>query len=260
MSAKKKARTRGTMARGKAVAPARTPKFNAYQPIAVGDGIVVATHHTFDSTLPFTADDQAALEKYCDEGTPRCRILTMQARLAALEPITNPYIQAHADTIRTIHARLKRFTEAAPQVSVEQWMGWSEEDRVKRAQHTRAMSEITEKDEFELERAEYLWGKIVTLRDIVPEALDALRFKQGRKPGTGGPIRKAIARLLKKKPLKNAEIWQALSLNPPRGWQFLENRLGKYIEGPRAEDGMGARAISPTFRVIGNVAGIKRPD
>lgn len=73
--------------------------------------------------------------------------------------------------------------------------------------------------------------------------LDAARigvkFKRGRKPKTGGPIRKAIARLLAKSPdMKNAELWKAIDSKPPRGWTVCDNRSGKYIEGPKASDGM----------------------
>ncbi len=79
------------------------------------------------------------------------------------------------------------------------------------------------------------WQRICLVVNIVP----ALKFLTGRKPGTGGPIRKAIARLLKKNPdPKPRELWAALKNNPPRGWSFCDNLQGKYIEGPRANTGM----------------------
>ncbi len=59
------------------------------------------------------------------------------------------------------------------------------------------------------------------------------KFIKGRKPNTGGRIRKAIAKVLKKNPdLKNPELWAVLAAKPPNGWEFCDNRQGKYIEGP----------------------------
>lgn len=71
--------------------------------------------------------------------------------------------------------------------------------------------------------------------------LDAARvgvkFKRGRKPNTGGPIRKAVAKLLANSPsMKNPALWEAIKNKPPRGWKVFDNRAGKYIEGPKATD------------------------
>ncbi len=72
----------------------------------------------------------------------------------------------------------------------------------------------------------------------IPRAVTGEKFIQGRKPNTGTPIRKAIARELKKNPnLKPRELWLLLASKPPKGWAFCDNDLGKYIEGPR-EEGM----------------------
>lgn len=78
------------------------------------------------------------------------------------------------------------------------------------------------------------------IRPLEALAFHARQFKLGRKSGTGGPIRKAIAKVLKKNPhFKNPDLWVALSANPPKGWQFFNNRAGQYIEGPNfAEDHM----------------------
>ncbi len=78
-------------------------------------------------------------------------------------------------------------------------------------------------------------GKSKGLRVLAGEQAEhGQRFKDGRKPGSGGAIRKAIAKLLTKNhALKNPELWEAVKRNPPRGWQVYENaRLGKYLEGP----------------------------
>jgi hypothetical protein len=62
------------------------------------------------------------------------------------------------------------------------------------------------------------------------------RFTNGRKSGTGSPIRKKIAGLLKKNPdMKNKELWEKITENPPRGWAYYDTRQGKYFEGPKLE-------------------------
>lgn len=84
-------------------------------------------------------------------------------------------------------------------------------------------------------------GKLEGLRCLAGEqARHGQVFKDGgRKLGTGSPIRKEVARLLKKNPaMKNPELWEAVKAKPPKGWQAFENRVGKYIEGPKM-DNMG---------------------
>lgn len=78
-------------------------------------------------------------------------------------------------------------------------------------------------------------GKLEGLRCLSGEqARHGQVFREGRKPGTGSPIRKEVARLLKKNPaMKNPELWEAVKAKPPRGWQVFENSAGKYIEGPK---------------------------
>lgn len=77
----------------------------------------------------------------------------------------------------------------------------------------------------------------------VAEAQAGRKFKAGRKPGTAGAIRLAIAVVLKSSPgLTNAELWLRLKEKPPRGYEFREStKLGKYIEGPTAGDDMQYR-------------------
>lgn len=58
-----------------------------------------------------------------------------------------------------------------------------------------------------------------------------LKFTLGRQPGAASPIRKAIARELKKAPgMKNPELWDAIAAKPPKGWEFCRNSLGRYAE------------------------------
>jgi hypothetical protein len=59
------------------------------------------------------------------------------------------------------------------------------------------------------------------------------KFCDGRKRGTGGSIRKAIAKLLKTSPgLKNPELWDEIKAKLPKRWQAFDNDLGKYLEDP----------------------------
>ncbi|HEV8647797.1 MAG TPA: hypothetical protein VGR01_19760 [Burkholderiales bacterium] len=82
---------------------------------------------------------------------------------------------------------------------------------------------------------------------LFDDAVRGEKFTPGREPGSYGPIRQAMARLLTKNPgMKNSDLWNALAGNPPRGWTFQENRVGKYIEGPTAGEGMDL----PRFRNI----------
>lgn len=76
-------------------------------------------------------------------------------------------------------------------------------------------------------------------------AITGAKFKQGRKVNTVGPIRKAIARELKKNPdLMPRHLWEILASKPPKGWEFFDNSAGKYIEGPKGGDGMGYARFS----------------
>lgn len=95
----------------------------------------------------------------------------------------------------------------------------------------------TDCDEYkELERC-----LLKKLQDMyLPILIKGFKFEKGRKPGTGGPIRKAIAKLLAKNPaLKNPELWKAIEVKPPIGWKV---NCPKYfaalvptIEGPNTE-------------------------
>lgn len=76
-------------------------------------------------------------------------------------------------------------------------------------------------------------------------ATTGAKFKQGRKVNTGGPIRKAIARELKRNPsLMPRHLWAKLASKPPKGWEFCDNSEGKYIEGPKGGEGMGYARFS----------------
>lgn len=84
--------------------------------------------------------------------------------------------------------------------------------------------------------AQALWNAAGHLNESIATRKDRLlgeKFSSGRKSGTKGPVRKEIEKLLKKNPtLKTPELWDALFAKPPRGWEFRNNRVGKYAEGP----------------------------
>jgi hypothetical protein len=73
-----------------------------------------------------------------------------------------------------------------------------------------------------------------------------------RPKGRGaGPIRKAIAKALKSVPdMEPSEVWDLLASRPPRGWKFCDGRAGKYIEGPKASDGMSYRRFQNLVREV----------
>ena len=83
---------------------------------------------------------------------------------------------------------------------------------------------------------------IVSVQLLDEKIAHSQKFLDGRKPGTVGPIRKAIASLLRHDPrATNATLWDVIRSKPPRGWQACENSTcGKYIEGPWGAD-MGYR-------------------
>lgn len=83
-------------------------------------------------------------------------------------------------------------------------------------------------------------GKSKGLRVLAgDQAEHGQRFKDGRKPGSGGPIRKAIAKLLAKNPtMKNPDLWGAIKKKPPKGWSAEEPRYFNFepeLLGPNPE-------------------------
>lgn len=65
------------------------------------------------------------------------------------------------------------------------------------------------------------------LRDV---AKLGLKFKQGRKPGAIGQVRKAITRALKANPqLKTEGVWKELKDHRPRGFEFYGVGKERYI-------------------------------
>lgn len=88
-------------------------------------------------------------------------------------------------------------------------------------------------------------------------AASGLSFTAGRKAGTKGTIRKAVARLLKKHPgIKNSELWDAIKASPPKGWEFFNNSQGRYAEGPPM--GTGARYSTLSYGRFCTICGEER--
>lgn len=95
--------------------------------------------------------------------------------------------------------------------------------------------------------ARYLYAAALGEENGLPLLLGdefAKTVKKGRKfnhPGRGyGPIRKWIARQLKKKMMKPSELWDAFKDKPLSGWEVEEPRYFKDIEpslsGPKSEN------------------------
>jgi hypothetical protein len=77
-------------------------------------------------------------------------------------------------------------------------------------------------------------------------------FKGGRKEGAVSPVRKAVRRELARDPSASTEtLWKRVAENPPKGWAFLDNRVGRYAEGPKAGQNMNIRTFA-------NVASMER--
>ena len=148
---------------------------------------------------------------------------------------------------RRIFAELERFhglrTRFGARPTPEQFdeADKSGREKIKRQQlgHQlidRILSQIAENGHHD-PRDEREVNNILREMAILPLAVVGQKFKVGRKPGSVGPIRKAVARFLKNDPgLKPRALWVMLKGVPPRGWTFCENRQGKYIEGPRARN------------------------
>lgn len=174
----------------------------------VTDGIRVGTAWHFD-TESATLEDWKRLAEVWEGGPMLDVINALSAKLDRLEN-TTPAMQLRINAIRAIHAQL-------PSTAVD---------------FTAAQIQL-------LELADFHWTEIMVLRDVMPKAQLGHSFTQGRKRGTEGPIKKAARKIMKARPgMKTAEVWAALTLRPPTGWQALENRLGKYFEGPTAADNM----------------------
>lgn len=75
------------------------------------------------------------------------------------------------------------------------------------------------------------WRAITRAEVVAPLAKKGAAFKP---KGRGAGIwRKRIAAHLKKYPeAKNPELWAAVASKPPRGWDFYDNKQGKYGMGP----------------------------
>jgi len=66
---------------------------------------------------------------------------------------------------------------------------------------------------------------------LAPYAKAGLKFKQGRKIGTVGPLALAVKRHLKKYPAHSTkQVWDALAKAQCKGMTFYDNHLGKYVE------------------------------
>ncbi len=187
---------------------AKKPKYNAYTAVQMTDGLRTWVEHRFDMTKAFTADDHR-MRKADLRDWPAARIQDMRARLAKMP--ADPAMKVHAHEIL-------RILDSMPEV--ERGRGASREQLS------------------ELHRAEMLEGNILVIRDVLPKAAKGEKFLPGRDAGAVSPLRKAIRGHLRKNPSATAaEVWSALKARPPTGHDFMDNRLGKYIEHGTASTG-----------------------
>jgi hypothetical protein len=96
----------------------------------------------------------------------------------------------------------------------------------------------------EVERTILEWYKDVRTPHSAPLVSLGRKFTTGRKPGRLSPVAKRIkAYLLKHPEAKSLDVWKALAAAPPRGYDFRDNFIGRYIE-------VGAETVMvyPRFR------------
>ena len=81
------------------------------------------------------------------------------------------------------------------------------------------------------------------LTEVIQRAVgrsDVVIATGGLGPTEDDVTREAIARALRNDPdLKPRTLWAMLADDPPLGWTFCDNRLGKYAEGPRGQMSYG---------------------
>lgn len=116
------------------------PKYRAYKPVNMTDGILTWVQHTFDNSIEMTPDDEEMFVAMLEGLSPEERIRTMQANLDGLQNFT-PAIKLHADAIRAVHAGLDNHFS------------------------------VNREGLASLQRADDLWAKIIVLRDVVPKAV-----------------------------------------------------------------------------------------
>jgi hypothetical protein len=236
--------------------PATTPETtptSAYNRVEVSDGLTIGEQHQFDTTVQWSEDDQAKFEEYSGSITGQSRIRRMRDNLATLEPISDPYIAINAAEIRAIHARLSKFTEVLPPIDAEQWLAMSDEDRIRRQERAHLISHVTDVDARELDMADYLWRKIVTLRDIVPMAVKGDKF-QGRQRGAVTVATEYILKMLDAHPGKKvpalADLVIKLAGEPdsPFDCDDVDDREILYEKGKESKEGFGRKQMIEKIR------------
>lgn len=140
----------------------RKPRYNAYKPVMMTDGIQTWVRDTFDMSKPMTADDLAKFKE--DHGSPKARITAMQARLDALKNVT-PEMRLHVDAIRAIYASMPHALTQGVRNNAE-WL--------------------------ELRHADELWAKIMILRDVMPLARMGREHSQSQSQKAQLPRKRAI--------------------------------------------------------------------
>ena len=97
---------------------------------------------------------------------------------------------------------------------------------------------------------------VAPLDGLMPLGERGKKFANGRKIGTIGPVRTKVQQYLKKQYLKKQptasakDVWDGLKSKPPKGWQFFENRSGRYIETDSASGGIKQTSFGRFANVV----------
>jgi hypothetical protein len=126
------------------------------------------------------------------------RTREIEARLAVVDPAKNPAITAHVNAIRS---------------------------KLETARYITTLQQFTPRQvRDELQATEPLFFKIEVLSKLVPMAQLGSKFKNGRKPGTIGPLRQYVRKYMGQHPKATAaEVWAALKAKPPKGIEVCDS-------------------------------------
>lgn len=173
--------------------------------IKVTDGVFSWTQVSHDSTKPDKGDARA-MREVLTAMAPESRIQVLETFAAAADA-TNPLIAVRIESLRGYITQAKKMVDREGQYNLG----------------SLALLTCAEQMQREIE--------------ALPFTRKGIAFPPGKPKGAKGPIAKAIAKYLTKHPqAKPQEVWDALREKPPAGYAFMDNKTGKYIEGPSNEN------------------------
>lgn len=177
----------------------KNPKYRAYKPVMVTDGIFTWQQDSLDNTVGAWTD--ADIDKF-QAGIQSCapfdRIATIQARLDSLKKPT-PGVEMYADAIRTILAGLSNHHS----LNLKEARGLAE--------------------------AEMLWDKLIIVRDVMPKAVQGL--SQSKAQSDRAKLRRFIIAGIKEKLSGEHPDYSAKEL-----WPHLYDKLDEMTLDPEVKD------------------------